>query len=186
VNPASGMVPSPWIRVVLVGFMGAGKSRVARETGRLLGWDVLDVDQELERRSGRSISSIFRSDGEATFREMEASLTEELLQQERVVIATGGGWAAAAPDRMASLDAQTLSVWLRIPPEEAVRRIGSGRGRVRPLLKVADPLAEARRLLDLREPCYRQARLVLEADRFPPRALARTIRDEVLGTSSGD
>jgi shikimate kinase len=186
VIPAAGGARSPWIRVVLVGFMGAGKSRVARETARLLGWDVLDVDQELERRSGRTIPTIFREDGEATFREMEASLTEELLQQERVVIATGGGWAAAAPDRMASLDDETLSVWLRIPAEEAVRRVSSGRGRSRPLLKVADPLAEARRLLELREPCYRQARLILEADRFPPRALARSIRDEILGVSSGN
>lgn len=177
---------SAWARVALVGFMGAGKSRVSRELSRLLGWDSLDVDQEVERRSGRSIAAIFRDQGEAAFRSLEAEVTEELLQRDRVIVATGGGWAAAAPGRMASLAPDTLSVWLRISPEEAVRRVGSGRGRVRPLLRVADPLSEAQRLLAEREPAYSQARLTLDADRFPPRAIARRIRDEVLGIPHGD
>lgn len=177
---------SGWARVALVGFMGAGKSRVARELSRLLGWDSLDVDQEVERRAGRSIPTIFREEGESAFRLLEAQVTEELLRLDRVIVATGGGWAAAAPGRMESLAPDTLSVWLRISPEEAVRRVGSGRGRVRPLLRVADPLAEARRLLAQREVAYSQARLTLDADRFPPRAIARRIRDEILGVPHGD
>ena len=180
----SGLATAPTVqRVVLVGFMGAGKSRVAREASRLLGWSALDVDREVERRAGRGISEIFRDEGEAAFRELEGVVTTELLCRERVIIATGGGWPAAAPGRMEGLDPRTLSVWLRIPAEEAVRRISSGRGRERPLLKVSDPLAEARRLLALREPFYRQAGLTLEADRVPPRGLARRIRDAVLARS---
>lgn len=177
---------SGWARVALVGFMGAGKSRVARELSRILGWESLDVDQEVERRAGRSIAAIFREDGEAAFRLLEAEVTEELLRQDRVIVATGGGWASASPGRMESLAADTLSVWLRISAEEAVRRVGSGRGRVRPLLRVPDPLAEAHRLLADREPSYRMARLALDVDRFPPKAIARQIRDEILGIPNGD
>lgn len=177
---------SPWSRVVLVGFMGAGKSRVGRELSRILGWELVDVDQEVERRSGRSIPTIFREEGEAAFRLLEAQVTGELLGQDRVIVATGGGWPAAAPGRMESLSPDTLSVWLRIPAEEAVRRVGSGRGRVRPLLRVPDPVAEAKRLLAEREPAYRLARLTLDVDRFPARAIARRIRDEILGIPHGD
>lgn len=177
---------SPWARAVLVGFMGAGKSRIARELSRLLGWDALDVDQEVERRTGRTIPAIFRDEGEAAFRLLEADVTEEFLRQDRVIVATGGGWASAEPGRMEALAPDTLSVWLRISPEEAVRRVGSGRGRIRPLLRVTDPFAEAQRLLATREPSYSLARLALDADRFPPRAIARRIRDEILGIPHGD
>ncbi len=181
--PGGGPVDDPppaWSRVVLVGFMGAGKSRVGREVARLLEWSFVDADHEIERRSGRRIPDIFRQSGEAAFREMETAVTAELLSREQTVLATGGGWPAV-PGRMEGLSLDTLSVWLRIAPEEAVARIVGGRGRVRPMLQVSDPLAEARRLLEFREPFYGKARLVLDARRSNPRALARLIRDEVRG-----
>lgn len=182
-SPGGGadVPPAAWSRVVLVGFMGAGKSRVGREVARLLGWNFVDADHEIERRSGRRIPDIFRRSGESVFREIEASVTGELLSREQMVLATGGGWPAV-PGRMEGLSPDTLSVWLRIAPEEAVARILGGRGRVRPMLQVPDPLAEARRLLDFREPFYGKARLVLDARRSNPRALARLIRDEVRGS----
>lgn len=177
-SPVGGV--SPWRRVVLVGFMGAGKSRVGREVARLLDWSFVDVDHEIEWRSGRRIPDIFRESGEPVFRALESAVTAELLTQSEVVLATGGGWPAS-PGRMEGLPPGSLSVWLRIAPEDAVSRIRSGRGRVRPLLQVEDPLQEARRLLELREPFYQKARLVLDSRRSNPQALARAIRDAVLG-----
>jgi shikimate kinase len=184
-DPPPGAVRPAWRRVVLVGFMGAGKTRVGREAARLLDWSFVDVDQEIEWRSGRRIPTIFRESGEAVFREIEAAVTADLLARSEVVLATGGGWPAA-PGRMESLAPDALSVWLQISPEDAVARIQSGRGRTRPLLQVEDPLEEARRLVQLREPFYRQARLALHANRSNPRALARLIRDEVVKGSPDD
>lgn len=177
--PSPASVGPPWRRVVLVGFMGAGKSRVGREVARLLDWSFVDVDQEIEWRSGRRIPDIFRESGEAAFRALESSVTSELLSRPDVVLATGGGWPAF-PGRMEGLPTGSLSVWLRITPEDAVARIRSGRGRVRPLLQVEEPLDEARRLLELREPFYGKADLVLDSHRSNPRTLARAIRDAVL------
>lgn len=168
-----------WSRVVLVGFMGAGKSRVGREVARLLDWAFVDADHEVEWRSGRRIPDIFRESGEPAFRALEAEVMEELLGRRDLVIATGGGWPAV-PGRMEGLAPDSLAVWLRIAPEDALARIRGGRGRVRPMLQVDDPLAEARRLLELREPYYGLARLVIDAHRSNPRALAKMIRDRVV------
>jgi len=180
-----GADAEPWRRVVLVGFMGAGKSRVSREVAGLLRWTAIDADQEVERRAGKGIPALFKERGEEGFRALEHEVMEDLLKRDQILIATGGGWPTAAPGRMEGLPAGTLSVWLRISPEESIRRIAQGRGRIRPLLQVQDPLAEARRLLALREPVYAQARLVLDTLGSSPRRLARRIRDEVLGVAHG-
>lgn len=161
--------------MLLVGFMGAGKSRVARELARRTGWRVLDFDHEVEAVEGRTIPEIFRDRGEAEFREIEHRVAQRLLAEDRVILSSGGGWPSAGPGRMEGLDPRTLSVWLRISPEAAVARIRGGRGRVRPLLEVPDPVAEARRLLELREGDYAKAKLWIEAESSNPRASAGRI-----------
>lgn len=175
---------SPWLRVVLVGFMGSGKSRVGRELGRLLDWAFVDVDREVERLAGRTIPEIFRMEGEDAFRSLEGEVTRALLEREQIVLATGGGWPTAAPGRMEGLPPGSFSVWLRVSPEEAIRRIRTGRGRARPLLEVEDPLGEARRLLALREPVYSRAHLTVEVGKVPPRSLALEIRERLMDRGS--
>jgi shikimate kinase len=93
------------------------------------------------------------------------------------VLAPGGGWSLA-PGRLAGLPAGTLSVWLKVSPETAVRR-ATAHGRVRPLLAGGDALARARALLAEREPVYAAAALHLDAERATPAALARAIAERV-------
>lgn len=154
--------------------MASGKSTVGRRVARELGWRFLDADRELERREGLSIPEIFARRGERWFREREAQVVEELLDLPECVVVPGGGWAAA-PERMASLPAGTLSVWLRVSSDEAARRAAeSGEGR--PLLAgIDDPVAEARRLLSEREPYYRRAGLHLDTDGVEPAEVANLI-----------
>lgn len=161
-------------RIVLVGFMGAGKSHVGRLVSRSLGWAFYDFDREIERTAGRTISEIFEADGEATFREIEASVGERLLGMERSVLSTGGGWGAT-PGWDERLPPDTLSIWLRVSPEVAVSRAG----RDRPLLEVADPIERARELLQARIPYYRKARMTLDSDRWSPAELADQIVSSV-------
>lgn len=164
--------PAP-VRVVLVGFMASGKTSVGERLARLLGWRFTDFDAEIEARAGASIPEIFARQGEEAFRELEARVGRRLLQEEDVVLATGGGWAATE-GRLTDLPEGTLSVWLRVGPEEAVRRAGSGEGE-RPLLDVADPVGRARELLEQREPLYGRAMVTLDAEEASPGELARAI-----------
>jgi shikimate kinase len=163
-------------RILLVGFMAAGKSTVGRILADQLGWRFVDVDAEIERRAGRSIAEIFRTDGEAAFRVLEAELVASLDSADRSVIAPGGGWAA----RPGALEVRsgTVTVWLRVSPEEAVRRARAAR-LARPLLETDDPLATARELLGLREPFYRQARIWIDAEQRGPHAIANEIRERI-------
>jgi shikimate kinase len=155
-------------RVVLVGFMGSGKSSVGRLLARRLGWDFVDLDARVEKVEGRSVAAIFAESGEAHFRAVEAREAEAALARDRVVLAAGGGWAAQ-PGRFGALPEGTASVWLRVSAEEAVRRARPRSGK-RPLLAGPDPLATARDLLRRREPIYAEADLEVDTE-------GRTVED---------
>ena len=88
--------PQPIERVVLLGFMAAGKTAVGAELARRLGWAHLDLDHEIERREGRSVARIFAEDGEARFRELEARATVDVAARSGVIVSPGGGWITGA------------------------------------------------------------------------------------------
>lgn len=170
-------------RVVLVGFMGSGKSAVGRRLARRLGWRFADMDREIVVRDGRSIVRIFREDGESFFRRLEADTARQLLQEVEVVISTGGGWPCRE-GRLETLDSETLAVWLMVSAEGAVERISDSRIR-RPLLEVADPLAEARRLLAEREMYYSLAHWHIRTEGRSSSSIAREIAGRLGESSSG-
>jgi len=163
--------------------MASGKTSVGQALARLLGWAFVDFDDEIEAEAGASIPEIFEHQGEPAFRRLEKQVGRQLLEKEKVVLATGGGWAAAE-GRLTDLPDATLSVWLRIAPETAVRRAG-GQELERPLLAVDDPVGRARELLERREPRYREADVILDAEDATPEELARTIARLVGSTPDG-
>ena len=167
-------------RVLLVGFMGSGKTLVGQALARRLGWVFRDFDQEVRFRVGLPIPEIFRQHGEAHFREMERVVGAELLQKEQVVLATGGGWPADI-GRMDALPTGTLTVWLKVTPEEAVRRARE-EGPTRPLLAVPDPVERARELLRDRERFYEKADLALDTLGRTPEGLAGEIEAIMIST----
>ena len=164
--------------MVLLGFMAAGKTAVGAELARRLGWTHVDLDAWIEAREGRSVARIFATDGEARFRELEAEATREVAALRGVVLSPGGGWITR-PGNLEALGAGTLSVWLRVSPEEAVRRAGAAPGE-RPLLAGPDPLDAARRLLESRAPLYARAALHVNTEGTPPDRAAQVIESEVL------
>ena len=142
--------------------MGAGKSSVGRALARELGWRFVDADAAVEARAGLSVAEIFERHGEARFRALEAETMQDLLDVRCLVVAAGGGWAAEE-GRLRELPAGTVSVWLDVAAEEAVRRVARQPGQ-RPLLEVHDPAARARRLLEARRPAYAAAGLKVDTD----------------------
>jgi shikimate kinase len=160
-------------RVVLVGFMCSGKTRVGAELARLLGWAHVDLDREIEAHAGLRVAEIFARFGEPRFRDLEAEATERVAGRERVVLSPGGGWITR-PDLLDRLGPGTLSVWLTVTPRTVLARAARSPGE-RPLLAGPDPGAAVARLLAEREPLYARARLAIPTDGASPRGVARRI-----------
>lgn len=166
---------APPASVLLVGFMASGKSTVGRLLAQRTGWRLVDVDGEIEARTGTPIAQLFRERGEEWFREEEAQVTRRALDLPGAVVVPGGGWAARE-GRLQELPPYVLSVWLKVPAAEVVRR-ASGEPGKRPLLEgVGAPEAAVARLLRQREPGYARAALHLDTEGRSPLELA----DEIL------
>jgi shikimate kinase len=155
--------------------MGSGKTRVGRSLAWRLGWAFADFDEEIERRTGLSIPVIFRELGEGFFREVEEDVGSSLLSGSMTVLASGGGWPAM-PGRMEGLPPDTFSVWLKVTPEEALKRAAE-EGPTRPLLDVPDPLGRVRELMGEREPFYKMAHVAIDSMGADPEDLAVQIEE---------
>ncbi len=160
-------------RILLVGFMASGKSSAGKELASRLGWDFEDFDTVIAARAGKSVSRIFVEDGEAEFRRLESSVAEELLARRDTVVASGGGWPAQ-PGAWEMVREDTMSIWLKVSPEVAVRR-ASDQGPTRPLLEGGDVTERAAALLLGREASYRRARYTLDSEQYGPLELAGEI-----------
>lgn len=161
-------------RVVLVGFMAAGKSTVGRRLAERLGYSFVDLDEEVERLSKRTIPELFDEGGEAAFRRMEEAATAALDETRDVVIAAGGGWMARPELRDRWPDA--VRVWLRVGPQAAWERV-AGDLAVRPMLDSTDPEGSLRSLMRERDAAYRLAELSVNTDRPTPEETAELVAD---------
>ena len=143
-------------KLYLVGFMGAGKTTVARALGRRLGWRVEDVDERIEARERRSVAAIFAQQGEPYFRQQERQVLSELLPDRQVIVATGGG-TFAEPDNRALMLADGAVVWLDVPLPRIMERVPAD-GR-RPL---AADRAQMEQLYTRRRLAYAEAHLRID------------------------
>jgi len=155
--------------------MGAGKTTIGRRLAKGLRKEFIDVDQELERRTGASIALIFDVEGESGFRERERRIVDELTQLDDVVLATGGG-AVLDCDSRTALTTRGFVVYLHAALDKLVER--TRRDTNRPLLMTDDPIVRMRELLDQREPFYRQvADLVVDTGTRNLTEVVKAIRD---------
>lgn len=146
-------------KLYLVGFMGAGKTTVARALGKRTGWRVEDIDQRIEAREHRTVASIFSQQGEPYFRQLERLALGELLPLRHVVVATGGG-TFVEPDNRALMLADGAVAWLDLPLAQVIERVPAD-GR-RPL---ASDRAQMEQLFTRRQLAYAQAHVRVDAAR---------------------
>ena len=146
--------------IVMVGMMGCGKSAIGRRLANALDLRFVDADDEIEKAAGMSINEIFAQLGETHFRDGERRVIARLLTGGPQVLSTGGG-AFMNEETRTSIKGCGVSVWLRAELPILMRRVM--RRDNRPMLKTPNPEARMRELLDLRNPIYGEADIVVES-----------------------
>lgn len=155
-------------QLFLVGFMGSGKSTVALQLAKRSGRPCVDLDAEIETRSGSSIAELFSAGSEARFRRIESEVLREVAGAGRCIVATGGGTYVAAANRR-TMRRSGVTVWLDVPLGEALARTPGGTGR--PLWQDRDPIA-FRAFFERRRTIYALADLRVPASQKTPETVA--------------
>jgi shikimate kinase len=156
-------------KVYLVGFMGAGKTTVAKALARRLDWEPLDLDELIEQRERQTVADLFARRGEAYFRAVERAVLVDQIGVRHRVVATGGG-TFADPQNRAMINADGVSIWLDVPLDRLIARVPND-GR-RPL---AADRTEFERLHLMRGTAYAQAHHRIDA-----RAAVDAVVDELV------
>ncbi len=137
--------------IVLIGFMGTGKSAIGRVVARSLNYEFIDTDQMIEEVTGLTVNQIFRKHGEIRFRSEEELILNKLAKRDQLVIATGGG-AILNPQSMEALKKNGYFVLLTADPEVVLERVS--RKNTRPLLAKGRNLDNINKLLAERKDGY--------------------------------
>ena len=161
------------MELILIGFMGSGKTTISRMLGKMLNTSVTDLDDEIVRRAGMTIPDIFAQNGEEYFRQLEHDTLADIIKSDQGILATGGG-TPMRPDNLTILkDTSTPVVLLKASATETLRRIGGDSGR--PLAKSLDEKGiadlQAQRQVNY-DAC---ADLTIKTDGLSPAAIADEI-----------
>ncbi|MFA5688668.1 MAG: shikimate kinase [Kiritimatiellales bacterium] len=148
--------------IILVGFMGTGKTATGKILAAKTGMPLVDMDSAIEKQQNRTISEIFATDGEAAFRQMERELVKELAARNGLIISTGGGIVLNS-DNIVDFEKSGLTVCLTASAKTIFRRVSSNT--TRPLLS-GDKKVQIAELLEKRRPLYDAIRYQIDADRL--------------------
>ncbi|MCR5650430.1 MAG: shikimate kinase [Lachnospiraceae bacterium] len=164
--------------LILEGFMGCGKSRIASELGRSIKLEVIDTDDVIERKQGRTIAKIFEESGEEAFRDMETAVLRELSdRQEGAVISLGGGMPVKSENRKLLKELGTV-IYLKADSNVLIRRLQRGVEK-RPMLSGHDLKERVEQLLSEREAFYEDAAdIVIEIGEDDPEKIVKRIMEK--------
>jgi shikimate kinase len=169
--------------IFFVGLMGAGKTTVGRYLAKNLGLDFYDTDQEIEKRTGVRVPTIFEMEGEAGFRKREVSMIDELTQLPNIVLATGGGAVLSADNRQ-HLASRGHVIYLRASVQDLFLRTRFDRNR--PLLQNNNPKAKLEQLFAERDPLYLEvADNIVDTGNQPVINIVQQIEEILISSESG-
>jgi XRE family aerobic/anaerobic benzoate catabolism transcriptional regulator len=167
-------------RIALIGLRGAGKSTLGARLARAFGVPFIELDREVEREAGTSLSEIFLLYGQAGYRRYERRCLEKVLEQhERAVIATGGS-IVSEPGTLELLLSACFTVWLKAEPEEHMARV-IAQGDTRPMAGNDQAMEDLRRILEGRDALYGQADVTLDTSRQSAEKSLAALRKAIAG-----
>lgn len=170
------MTPKP-THIILIGYMGSGKSTVGAHLATLTGYGFSDTDHLIETSQGLSISQLFEKSGEIQFRIIERQKLLEALAGPPAIISTGGG-APCYEDNMDLMLLNGTVVYLRNQPSTLAKRLEAGKEK-RPLLKGRELVPFINEGIRTREPFYGRAHLIVDCDTMNAREIARIIYEKL-------
>jgi shikimate kinase len=160
------------MRIFLIGFMGSGKSHFGKKLARLLNYSFIDIDTYISEQNNSSVSDIFEKQGEDFFRTQEKDALKTFIQQDNIVVATGGG-TPCFHNNMETMNEHGLTVYLKGSAEFLYHRILPGK-KARPLISGLEE-GELRsfigKTLRVRSPFYEQAKIILDIKGLTPKAI---------------
>lgn len=162
--------------IVLVGFSGAGKSTLGRQTAPLLGLRFVDLDHYIEQKLHYTVPQLFSQFGELIFRKCEYDALQDLLEEDNLLIAAGGG-TPCYEQAMQLIVEKSISVYIKLSEETLVQRLANSK-KTRPLttsLSLEDLKVYVHETLLQREPFYKRAHLTVSDDNITPASLAQTL-----------
>ena len=153
------------MRIYLVGYMGSGKSTMGKELSKKLGYRHIDLDENIEKETRKTIDRVFEEKGEEKFRQIEMRLLHETKRMYNIVVATGGG-AASFEENMDWMNKNGITVYLKVSTGTLFHRLSRIRAE-RPLLKNLDDIKlmeQVQTHLAQREPQYLKAKHIIKGD----------------------
>ena len=166
--------------IILIGYMGCGKTTVGKNLARITGYTFTDTDELIEKQQERTISDIFATDGEEAFREMETMLLEQLIQDKctQLVISTGGGTPLREKNRNLLAELGTV-IYLQTKPQTVYDRIKDDTKR--PLLQCENPLVRIQEMLAVRGPIYESTtQNIIQVDDLRQSEIAESIKKQFM------
>lgn len=157
------------MKIFLIGFMGCGKTTLGKKLAAKIGYELLDLDHEIERLAGTSVADYFAAHGEDAFRKFESETLKNHLYPENCVVATGGGTPCFF-DNMEWMNANGTTVFIQLSAFSLAKRLEKGRAK-RPLLANLDEAGVVRFIeekLQDRNPYYQQAEFILSGINLTP------------------
>ncbi|KGG21742.1 shikimate kinase [Prochlorococcus marinus] len=162
--------------IYLIGMMGSGKSQTGPVLAKMINYAFVDTDDVIEKASKQSISSIFETDGETVFRDVEKKVLKEISQHHSLVIATGGG-LVTLPENWGILH-QGIVIWLDLDLKRSIKRLESDKKK-RPLLIGDDLAVNFSQIYESRKPIYLESDLRIEVEDQSPYEVATMIAEHL-------
>jgi len=163
-------------RIALIGLRGGGKSTLGQLLAERLDVPFIELDKEIEKRSGATLSEIFDMFGQETFRRAEREALDDVLRQHKNFVVATSGSIVTEPGTLELLLASCFTVWVRAEPEEHMKRV-MAQGDMRPMANSARSMEDLISILRSREPLYAKAEVALSTSgRTPEQNLAELLR----------
>jgi XRE family aerobic/anaerobic benzoate catabolism transcriptional regulator len=148
-------------RIALIGLRGAGKTTLGTALAKELEYPFVELDREIERDAGISLSEVFMLYGQAGYRRIEARCLERLLDSHNQMVLTVGGGIVSEPETYQLLLRNCFTVWIKAAPEEHMARVVA-QGDMRPMQGHEEAMDDLKRILSAREPLYRKADVTVD------------------------